>query len=196
MPYSTEKNKILIFLQKRLIKKLMLDQKNCKIVSEGDLQSCVFFHLRRFIDKEKLTKWHILNKLSMGERDTRKKFPDITILYMNEKGRKSFPVFLLELKESMNFRIKTAEQEMKKLEGMTKLYKDNLEQTFLIYSCLDKNKMRKVSQTDKILRGIISQKWKSWITPKTINVLGTKQYSGDLAYFDEKIKILRKFRGN
>ena len=55
-----------------LQKKLEKDQRNLKILSEGDLQSCVYFHLRKFIDKKKEKKkfvepWYLTNKLPMGK---------------------------------------------------------------------------------------------------------------------------------
>ena len=112
---------------------------------------------------------------------------------VNKKPRKSYPDILIELKESMNFKEETARKEIKKLQKMLKYY--GLYYGFFLYACLDKRGNRKVKDTDKIMKEMIPKKWKGWLIPKTINIKGKKTYSADMDYFDEKIKILRKYRG-
>ncbi len=191
MTYQKEYNEIFDFIDKSLSRKLTNDQKNLKIVSEGDLQSCTYYHLRRFFKKKKFTKWHILNKLSMGERKSSKKYPDLVIIYMEEKKPKgNFAQILIELKESINFKPETAKNEIKKLQKMAEHYKTS---GFFLYACRDKRK--KVKQTDKIMEKMVSKDWKNSLIPKTINIRGKKTYDADMYYFDEKIEILRKYRG-
>ena len=74
------------FIEKKLQKKLEKDQKELKILSEGDLQSCVYFHLRKFIRSKKFVeKWYLTNKLPMGKQRKDKIFPDIVIMRMKDK---------------------------------------------------------------------------------------------------------------
>ena len=62
------------FIEKKLRKKLEKDQKELKILSEGDLQSCVYFHLRKFIRSKKFVeKWYLTNKLPMGKQRSQSK---------------------------------------------------------------------------------------------------------------------------
>ena len=70
-----------------------------KILSEGDLQSCVYYHLRKKL--KKMPNWHLLNKLYMGEKEEEKKVPDIAIAYLNYDGETVYPKFLIELKETI-----------------------------------------------------------------------------------------------
>ena len=193
MSYRSEYAKIVDFINKSLLIRLTNDQKNLKIVSEGDLQSCVYYHLRRFFKKEHLTKWHILNKLSMEGKKTTKQFPDIVISWMTEKKPKgSYPDILIELKETANFKERTASTEIKKLVRMMNAY--NSSGVFL-YACLDKRAGKKVKQTDKIMEDMIPEDWKKFLNARTINIQGKKTYSADMDYFDEKVEILRMYRG-
>jgi len=195
MTWASERNEIRDFLIKSLPTRLVKDQKELRIVSEGDLQSCVYYHIRRFLKKRRFRGgWYILNKLSMGERTERKIFPDVAITSMAEKGKKNYATFLIELKESINFKEELARREIKKLERMLDDYNEPY-YAFLLYACLDSKRNRKVKDTNKILEEMISKRYKEWIIPKTINIKGMKTYSADLDYFDEKIKILRKYRG-
>ena len=87
MAISTEEKEIIKnFIEKKLQKKLEKDQKELKILSEGDLQSCVYFHLRKFICSKKFEEnWHLTNKLPMGKQRKDKIFPDIVIMRMKER---------------------------------------------------------------------------------------------------------------
>jgi len=195
MTWSSERNEIRDFLTKSLPTRLVKDQKELRIVSEGDLQSCVYYHIRRFLKKKRFTGgWYILNKLSMGKKTTRKVFPDIVVTSMAHKGKKNYAIFMIELKESTNFKEELARREIRKLERMLDDYDDPY-YAFLLYACLDSRRNRKVKDTNKILEDMVSKRYKEWIIPKTINIKGKKTYSADLDYFDEKIKILRKYRG-
>ena len=50
--YNRSRDKIRNFIQTELGALLEEDQKKLKIVSEGDLQSCAYFHLRDFFDDQ------------------------------------------------------------------------------------------------------------------------------------------------
>jgi len=200
MTYAKEFNSIFGFIDKILPQRLLTDQKNLRIVSEGDLQSCVYYHLRKFFEKKKFfkkknfTKWHILNKLSMGDRKSAKQYPDIVIVWMNEKKpKKNSAVILIELKESIKFKEDTAKDEIEKLQQMLESY--NADSGFFLYACRDKGEGRKVKQTNKIMEEMIPNDWKRYLTAKTINIKGKRTYDADMQYFDEKIEILRKYRG-
>ena len=106
MTYEKEFGLIIDFIEKSLSRKLTNDQKDLRIVSEGDLQSCAYYHLRKFFKKKKFTKWYILNKLSMGDKKTAKQYPDIVIAWMKEKKpRGNYADILIELKETKKFKI-------------------------------------------------------------------------------------------
>ena len=87
------------FIETTLRTKLKHDQENLRITSEGDLQSCVYYHLRRYF--KKTPNWFVLNKVYMGKKDASKKVPDITIMYLRNDGKKLYPCFLMELKETI-----------------------------------------------------------------------------------------------
>ena len=80
------------FIKKVLEKRLKKDQEKLKILTEGDLQSCVYHHLRGCI--KDASNWYILNNLSMGKKGKSKKIPDIVILYWRSKAKPE-PVFLI-----------------------------------------------------------------------------------------------------
>lgn len=194
MTYAKEFDEIFGFIDKSLPRKLTNDQKNLRIVSEGDLQSCAYYHLRKFFKKKNFTKWHILNKLSMGDRKSAKQYPDIVIVWMEEKKpKKNSAVILIELKESICFKEDVANYEIEKLQQMLESY--DTDSGFFLYACRDKREGRKVKQTNKIMEKMIPNDWKRYLTAKTINIKGKKTYDADMQYFDEKIEILRKYRG-
>ena len=51
--YHRSRDKIRKFIQTQLGKKLQADQKELKILSEADLQSCAYHHLSDFFAKKK-----------------------------------------------------------------------------------------------------------------------------------------------
>ena len=87
------RQKIESFLDNNLEKGLKNDQKQCRILSEFDLQACVNYSLRRYFQKNTITDWYILNQHSIG-----KKKPDIVIARKTKTG-KVLPMFIIELKE-------------------------------------------------------------------------------------------------
>jgi len=191
--YYKNKDKIQNFIENRLSRQLKRDQKNLKILSEGDLQSCVYFHLRKFFDRNKIANWHIINKLSMGERTENKKFPDIAIVYSKEKGKRVYLSFLIELKEDYpHFSRRKTKIDLKKLITFIKKHKRHLEQTYFIYSVLDKN--YKPKEIDQKISDMIPSTLLNYIIPITINVIGQKMYPRELESFERKVKKLRKFR--
>jgi len=193
MTYAQERNAIFDFIKNSLPTRLRTDQKNYRIVSEGDLQSCTYYHLRKFLKPNKFPEWYILNKLSMGGRKSSKKFPDIVIAWMANKPQGNYAAILIELKETITFRDEVALDELEKLETLIKLQKS--EYGFLLYACRDTRPDKKEKHTDKIMERKIPKRWKKRLIAKTINIKGAKNYPADLDRFDEKVEILRKYRG-
>jgi len=194
--YYLNKNQIRNFMEKKLLKKLKQDQKNLKILSEGDLQSCVYFHLRSFIDnkKKKMTEWHVINKLPIGERKESKKFPDITIVYMNKKGKIVYSSFLIELKEDLfNIKPRRVSGDLKKLASLKKRNKD-LEMNYFIYSVLDKKRTPK--EINKSILDLCPKVLDGWLVPITVNIYGQKQYLREFDGFEKKLLKLRKYRSD
>ncbi len=190
--YSREKSEIKDFIENDLEEKLKKDQKNLKILSEGDLQSCVYFHLREFFGKDKITDWHILNKLPMGERSEREKIPYIAILYLRSKGKIVYPSFIIELKEDIRFRPRRIIRDLNKLSLLAKKYKKNIEQTYFIYSILDKQLL------PEEINDLIYEKYPTpqdgYLIPMAINIMGEKQFPREMINFEKKVNKLRKFR--
>ena len=144
MAISTEEKEIIKnFIEKKLQKKLEKDQKELKIFSEGDLQSCVYFHLRKFICSKKFEEnWYLTNKLPMGKQRKDKIFPDIVIMRMKdkrmkEKGNVVKPVFLIELKEHSKYNPQSVRSDLQKL-AKAFLWRD-LEQSYFILAAPDEN---------------------------------------------------------
>ena len=166
----------------------MNDQKKFKITSEGDLQSCVYYHIRKFIKQKKIVNWYVLNKLSMGKIKDSKKFPDIAIVHMKEQGKVT-PRFLIELKEDKKFNPKRVKKDIKKLSDLVKKY-TKLKQTFFIYAVLDKKLTQKEIE-DEInnLKPNDSE-----MIPIAINMMGEKQFPKHSINYMEKIDNLRKVR--
>ena len=166
----------------------MNDQKECTITSEGDLQSCVYYHIRKFIKQKKIVNWYVLNKLSMGKIKDSKKFPDIAIVRMREKGEVT-PIFLIELKEDKKFNPKRVKKDIKKLSDLVKKHK-KLEQTFFIYAVLDKKLTQKEIE-DEITNLKPND---GWMIPIAINMMGEKQFPKHSINYMEKIDKLRRVR--
>ena len=140
MTISTEEKEIIKnFIEKKLQKKLEKDQKELKILSEGDLQSCVYFHLRKFICSKKFEEnWYLTNKLPMGKQRKDKIFPDIVIMRMKEKGKVVKPVFLIELKEHSKYNSSSVKSDLRKLAKASKRW-DHLQQSYFILAAPDEN---------------------------------------------------------
>ena len=132
------------FIEKKLQKKLEKDQKELKILSEGDLQSCVYFHLRKFIRSKKFVeKWYLTNKLPMGKQRKDKIFPDIVIMRMKDKrikkkGNVVKPVFLIELKEHLKYAPRSVKSDLQKLAKASKRW-HHLQQSYFILATPDEN---------------------------------------------------------
>ena len=166
----------------------MNDQKECKITSEGDLQSCVYYHIRKFIKQKKIVNWYVLNKLSMGKIKDSKKFPDIAIVRMREKGKVK-PIFLIELKEDTKFKPKRVKNDIKKLSDLVKKY-NKLKQTYFIYAVLDENLTQKEIE-DEITNLKPNDRC---MIPIAINMMGEKQFPKHSKTYMKKIGKLRKVR--
>jgi len=192
-PYQ-EYKKIQKFIENGLERKLKDDQKNYRIVSEGDLQSCVYHHLRIFIDK-KTSNWHVLNKWPMGIITEPKKFPDIAIVYMEKEGVVVYPTFLIELKEDFeNFQSKRVKSDVEKLLMLATKKNSQLVQTYFIYALLDE-KLTPKQIVDKIVN-LTPNPDDEWVFPIAINIIGEKQFFREMKNFKAKVKRLRKYSKN
>ena len=90
------------FIKDGLRKRLVRDLRKRRITSEADLQSCTYFHLRRYLSRD--PKWTVLNRAYV--RDT-SVFPD---LILRRRGRTRMVIELKE-KRTLNsgwFRADTA----------------------------------------------------------------------------------------
>ena len=142
--FTKERDMIRKFVEGSLQKRLENDQKDLKILSEGDLQSCVYFHLRKFIRQKKFVdKWYLTNKLPMGKQRKDKIFPDIVIMRMRdkklkEKGNVVKPVFLIELKEHLKYAPRSVKSDLQKLAKASKRW-HHLQQSYFILATPDEN---------------------------------------------------------
>ena len=179
--FTKERDIIRKFIENRLQKKLEKDQKELKILSEGDLQSCVYFHLRKFIRSKKFVeKWYLTNKLPMGKQRKDKIFPDIVIMRMRdkklkEKGNVVKPVFLIELKEHSKYNSSSVKSDLQKLAKASKRWR-HLQQSYFILAAPDENMDSKtILQKMKIIRDdvLARNKRRSKIIPIPVNAINT-----------------------
>ena len=190
------------FIEKRLEKRLKKDQEKLKILTEGDLQSCVYHHLRGYI--KDASNWYILNNLSMGKKGKNKKIPDIVILYWRSKEEPE-PVFLIELKETIGPLSDKSmcgyKRDIKKLNSLSKKKrkKRKVRGAYLIISVLPdyEKKKLKISSTREITEAIQNIKSSSNIYEMVINTQYVKKKKNiyiDPGFRDKQIP-LRKYRG-
>ena len=190
------------FIKKVLEKRLKKDQEKLKILTEGDLQSCVYHHLRGCI--KDASNWYILNNLSMGKKGKSKKIPDIVILYWRSKAKPE-PVFLIELKETIGPLTPKSmcgyKRDIKKLNSLSKKKrkKRKVRGAYLIISVLPdyEKKKLKISSTPEIKEAIQNIKSSSNIHYMVINtqyVRKKKNIYIDPEFRDKQIP-LRKYRG-
>ena len=136
--FQLERDIIKSYIENRLKRKLENDQKDLRILSEGDLQSCVYYHLRVLIRKKKLSKlWYLTNKLAMGKQRKDKMFPDIVIMRKKDAGRVK-PIFLIELKEHESYHPKSVKDDLEKLKHASRRWHDVV-QTYFILAAPDEN---------------------------------------------------------
>ena len=198
---NEQQKEIKNFIEKSLVSKLKKDQKGLKILSEGDLQSCVYYHLRKKL--KKMPNWHLLNKLYMGEKEEEKKVPDIAIAYLNYDGETVYPKFLIELKETIgplsgNSK-KGYKKDIQKLKELIKKHKKKIAKTYFILAVLPipgrkgTSKSPIMHSTKDIEEAIQENKLNSKIHTIVIN---TQWFRGNLIdpSFMKKVKLLRKFR--
>ena len=200
MAISTEEKEIIKnFIEKKLQKKLEKDQKELKILSEGDLQSCVYFHLRKFICSKKFEEnWHLTNKLPMGKQRKDKIFPDIVIMRMKdkrmkEKGNVVKPVFLIELKEHSKYDSSSIKSDLRKLAKASKRWR-HLPQSYFILAAPDENMHSKTMLTKmKIMRNDVLSRneHRSKIIPMPVNAINTIK-GPEYVKWKTKYKELRK----
>jgi len=124
----------------------------------------------------------------MGKIKDSKKFPDIAIVRMKEKGEVK-PVFLIELKEDKKFKPKRVKNDIKKLSDLVKKFK-KLEKTFFIYAVLDEKLTQKEIE-DEITNLKPNARC---MVPIAINMMGEKQFPKHSKNYMLKINKLRKLR--
>ena len=193
--YQRSRDRIRKFIQNQLGKKLQADQKELKILSEADLQSCAYHHLSNFFAKKKFSRWYILNQLPMGKKHQTKKIPDLVIARMRESGDVK-PIFLIELKETEKYKKSAVVHDIKKLKGLLKKYKKWCEGCFFIYSVYDDE-----LDSEEILVkiNIIRDKYlkrlqnKSKIFSIPVNVVHSLTHHNYDVWREKRLK-LRKFR--
>ena len=197
--FTKEKDIIKKFIEERLQKKLEKDQKELKILSEGDLQSCVYHHLRVLFRKKKISEiWYLTNKLPMGKQRKDKIFPDIVIMRMRdkrmkEKGNVVKPVFLIELKEHSKYNSSSVKSDLRKLAQASKRWR-HLQQSYFILAAPDENMDSKtILQKMKIIRnGVLDRnKRRSKIIPIPVNTIHTIK-GPKYKKWEAKYKELRK----
>jgi len=193
------------FIESSLVARLKKDQKNLRILSEGDLQSCVYYQLRRYI--KKTPNWHVLNKLYMGKKGDTKKVPDIAIVYLRNDGSTPYPCFLMELKETIApLRPKSVEgynDDIKKLKSLIKSNKGKIKRCYLILAVLPphnrqyshglENRNITGPSTGEIEDVIQKTNYTSKIMPIILNTMYDKRSRIDVR-FQKKHGLLRRYR--
>ena len=191
-----ETRKIQDFIETKLKEKLLNDQRFLKIFSEGDLQSCVYYHIRKFLDRNYFLEWYLTNKLPMGKITDSKTFPDIAIVHLSESGKKVRPAFLIELKEDYKkYKIRRVKSDIKKMEKLVKKYGSDLEQAYFIYAVVDKN--HSSDEIDDEIYKTYSNflKDSGYVIPITINIAKEKLLGfHEKDNFQTKYEKLRKYR--
>ena len=200
--FTKEKDIIKKFIEERLQKKLEKDQKELKILSEGDLQSCVYHHLRVLFRKKKISEiWYLTNKLPMGKQRKDKIFPDIVIMRMKdkklkEKGNVVKPVFLIELKEHSKYVSSSVKSDLQKLAKAYNRWK-HLQQSYFILAAPDENMDSKtiLQKMETIRKNAMKEfarlKHRDRIIPIPVNAINTIK-GPEYVKWKTKYKELRK----
>jgi hypothetical protein len=194
---NEQQKEIKNFIEKSLTRRLKNDQKELKILSEHDLQACVYYHLRKQL--KKMPNWHLQVEISHGKRNEEKKIPDITIAYLRSDGKTVYPKFLIELKETIapltNSSKKGYKKDIQKLKGLIKKH-NKIVKTYFIVAVLPIRKKRKTLQqsTKDIEEAIQENKLNSKIQTIIINTQYDKRNRFD-DIFMKKMRLLRKIRG-
>ena len=94
-----EQNLIKEFIEKKLRTDIGYDQKNCKIVREADLHTCVYSRLQKFFKKKGLENWYILNEVKISGVQ-----PDLVIA-MKKRNKSLHAKFVIELKEWKKWKV-------------------------------------------------------------------------------------------
>jgi len=181
--YTRNKNRIKNFIEKKLETKLEKDQADLKIITEGDLQSLVYYHLKNFFDEKNIKKFYIFNKITLGD-----KIPDIIISYMEPKG-KPYVDFIIELKENYYFTKKDVNHDLKKLKKLAKIGRPW--QTYFIYSVFDWNPKNQ-KKLDVLIKQNTGIKDKSVIAI-VVNMYNKLPSSIDTSKIEEQFDIMHKF---
>ena len=93
------------FLRDGLRRKIVSDLRRKLIVSEADLHSCVYYHIRRFLRRD--SKWAIFSKAFIQGLSI---YPDILL------KRRGVPRIAIELKEKRTMRADWFKADMRKLQ--------------------------------------------------------------------------------
>ena len=195
---NEQQKEIKNFIEKSLTHRLKNDQKELKILSEHDLQACVYYHLRKQL--QKMPNWHLQVEISHGKRNEEKKIPDITIAYLKSDGKTVYPKFLIELKETTapltNSSKKGYKKDIQKLKGLIKKHNKKIVKTYFIVAVLPFRNKQKTSQqsTKDIEETIQENKLNSKIQTIIINTQYDKRNRFD-DRFMKKMRLLRKIRG-
>ncbi len=149
--YKIRSKEIILFIQNELHKKIIRDLRyhEFKIVSEADLQSVVYYHLRKFLCKDE--SWRIYNKLYSSRRGRAGVYPDIVLL-------KCFPKIAIELKEHKSLQKRYVVSDAKKLHRL----RERIKYGFIIYLTRQKPQGGSSAFTDRA---------KEWIPSRYKNII-------------------------
>jgi hypothetical protein len=172
------KGEISRFIEGELLQKIKTDLRRYKIVSEGDLQSCVYYHLRRFLRKDK--NWLIYNKTYFTDNSV---YPDIFIGKGKTKVR---PKILIELKEKKAVKKSRIQRDAAKIHKLSQLRKLN---GYIIYLCRSKT----ADETATSINEWVRSKYKRRIKVKIINAYDVIQKQ-KWSKFDKTWRLFAKIR--
>lgn len=155
--HKLSSKEITLFIKNELPNKIMADLSydRLRIVSEADLQSIVYYHLRKFLCKD--NSWRIYNKLYSSKRGTSGVYPDIVL-------SRCFPKIAIELKEHKSLQKKYVIHDTQKLYRLRKKIKFG----FIIYLTRQKRHEGSSAFTDRA-EGYMPSRYKKNVTPIVIN---------------------------
>ena len=150
-----------------------------KIVSEADLQSVVYYHLRKFVCRD--SSWKIYNKLYSSKRGKKGVYPDIVLSQF-------FPKIAIELKEHKSLQEKYVAPDAEKLYHLRK----EIKYGFIIYLTRQKEEGGSYTLTERA-RGYMPSRYKKNVTPIVINAYD-KIPENEWKKWDEGWKKFSKLR--
>ncbi len=147
------------FIEDMLVMEIFHDLSDVKlkIISEADLQSIVYFHLRKFLEKD--SRWKIFNKQPIKRSGRGGIYPDLTLF-------RSLPKIAIELKEHSRLGKKDVKMDANKLLSLRKSFKKG----YIIYVTRENksNSDQLYGKANTWLEGI-NKNNKNYVTALVIN---------------------------